>query len=93
MNNDMDENPYQSRETPHQAAEGEATASDRAWHPVTCALVGFSLGTAAVSPLILSLDPVARLIGGAMFGGVPGAMFGFGHGALRQRKRRPTGST
>jgi hypothetical protein len=83
----MDSNSYQSpAETPQRGAKRRPAG----WHPLTFAILGFALGTAVASPFILSLDPVVRFYGGALYGGTLGAIAGLAHGLERRRKVRET---
>lgn len=54
------------------------------WHPVTWAIIGLALGTLIAAPLVLSSKPRTQFRGGAIFGGIPGALIGLAYGAKRR---------
>jgi len=48
--------------------------------------IGLGFGTCVVMPLVLSLDPLQRLIGGLLFGGIPCGLIGLWYA---NRRREP----
>jgi hypothetical protein len=77
----MDENPYQA---PH-APDETPVSTNAALGPMAAwAIIGFVIGTLAVAPFILSFALRDKLLGGAVFGGPPGAILGL----LRAIRRR-----
>jgi hypothetical protein len=46
------------------------------------AALGFVIGTAIMTPLILSADRYSQLGGGIVFGGIPGALIGWRLGRI-----------
>jgi hypothetical protein len=81
----MDENPYKA---PAEDEPPEAEENDERWHPLTWGLVGFAIGTLTLSPLVLSIHPIDRLRGGAIFGGIPAALCSYSLAAYRRGKKR-----
>ena len=69
------------------------TADDKSpsWHPITWTIIGFALGTVLTAPLILSSNRRIQFLGGALFGGIPGAYIGLAVG-VKRRRRTPSGS-
>ena len=78
----MDENPYQAPYAPDETpvSTNAALGPMAAW-----AVIGFVIGTLAVAPFILSFALRDKLLGGAMFGGPPGALVGFVYGRRQRR--------
>ena len=81
----MNVNPYKS---PVDSPKGDSEPHPVGWHPLTFAILGFAIGTVVASPFVLSLDPLRRLIGGALYGGILGAIVGLVHGLERRRMAR-----
>ena len=84
-NGGMDENPYKA---PAEFMAPNPARKDERWHPFTWGVVGFALGTLVASSLVLSVDRIDRIIGGAVFGGIPTGVFVFLHAADKLRKER-----
>lgn len=81
----MTVNPYKS---PGGKCDKEPKPHPAGWHPLTFAFLGFAIGTVVASPFVLSLDPLRRLIGGALYGGILGGIVGLVHGLERRRMAR-----
>lgn len=80
----MDENPYRS---PTEFKAPASVPDSPRWSPFTWAVVGFGIGTLAVSPLVLSVSRIDRAIGGAIFGGIPVAIYTFMSVVDKRRKK------
>ncbi len=52
-------------------------------------LIGFALGTVIVSPLVLSIEPRDRILGGIVAGGIPCALLGLWYAFWRAKRSRP----
>jgi hypothetical protein len=56
---------------------------DGRWHRFLWTLIGFAAGTGLAAPLILSIEPRDRVIGGMFYGGIPLGVVGLLYGRRR----------
>jgi hypothetical protein len=64
-------------------------AKDTRWHPLTWGVIGFAIGTVVTSLFVLSRDPIVCAEGGAIFGGLPAALYAFMMAVEKRRERNP----
>jgi hypothetical protein len=72
---DMDENPYQSPQSP--LAEPKLGT----WHPLTWAFIGFVGGNIVATPVVMIFEMPTTI-----FCGIIGALWGLSHGVERRRR-------
>jgi hypothetical protein len=63
------------------------------WNPITWAVIGFAGGALIAAPLVLSADLNDPIGGGMIFGGIPGALLGLGHGGAVVGRRTTAAKT
>jgi hypothetical protein len=81
----MSENPY---EAPQADMIPTRSWKDAAWSGFLWGTIGFGAGTGVISPLVVSIEPRDRVIGGMIFGGIPLAVVGLLYGFRHARDRR-----
>lgn len=83
----MQENPYQSPADSTPIESIDSPPKDTRWHPFTWGVIGFAVGTFVASLFVLSPDRFVRAEGGAIFGGLPAALYAFMTAVEKRRKR------